>query len=240
MRDQRIIVTGGSSGIGHACARLAVDRGAQVAVIDSLSRPTNFQDEALIVKADVSDESALAAAFREITKQWGMPPTGVINAAGIYRIAESSNLSVMAWNEVISVNLTGSMLVAQASQRAMPSGGSIVLLGSIAAERGDRGEPAAHYAASKGGVTALCRHLAVEWGPLGIRVNAVAPGVIDTPMLRLADDPERLSDYLTSCVPLGRLGQADEVAEACLFLAGTGASYISGAVLAVDGGAGAA
>jgi 3-oxoacyl-[acyl-carrier protein] reductase len=115
-----------------------------------------------------------------------------------------------------------------------------VLLSSIAYSRGDTAEPAAHYAASKGAVVSLTRQLAVEWGTAGIRVNAVAPGVIATPMLRISDDPDRLATYLQTGVPLGRLGTAEEVAAACLFLLGDDAAYVSGAVLPVDGGAGAA
>lgn len=240
MNDQRLVITGGASGIGRAAATLALSRGARVAVIDRESAIGQVPADAISVSADVTDETALGEAFRAATGAWGAAPTAVIHAAGVYRIHESSRLSLEQWDEVISVNLTGSMLVARAAHQALAKGGAIVLLSSIAAERGDRSEPAAHYAASKGGVSALCRQLAVEWGPVGIRVNAVAPGVIDTPMLRLRDDPERMAAYLATGVPLGRLGRAEEVAEACLFLAGPSASYISGAVLAVDGGAGAA
>jgi len=151
-------------------------------------------------------------------------------------------MAVSRWDEVMAINVTGSMLVSQAAARQWAEAGvpgSVVLVSSIAHERGDRDEPGAHYAASKGAVVSLCRQLAVEWGPLGIRVNAVSPGVIDTPMLRLGDDPARMAAYLESAVPLGRLGRADEVAQACWFLASDLASYVSGAVLAVDGGAGA-
>ena len=239
MIGQRIVVTGGASGIGRATAALAQSRGAQVALLDR-RHDSASPSKALCRTVDVTDPSALDRAFADVSDSWGAPPTGVIHAAGVYRIRESAALTLSEWNEVLAVNLTGTLLVAQTAMRALTDGGAIVLLSSIAAERGDRSEPAAHYAASKGGVSALCRQLAVEWGPLGIRVNAVAPGVIDTPMLRLGDDPERMEGYLAGSVPLGRLGRADEVAEACLFLSGPGATYISGAVLAVDGGAGAA
>ena len=233
MTDQRIIVTGAASGIGQATATLALDRGARVALIDREPSPSS-------IRADVSDESDVVRAFEEACDSWGGAPTAVVHAAGIYRIRPTVELSVAEWTDLITVNLTGAMIVARAAARLMSGVGAIVLVSSIAAERGDRHEPAAHYAASKGGVSALCRQLAVEWGPRGIRVNAVAPGVIDTPMLRLGDDPERRDAYLAEAVPLGRLGRAEEVAETCLFLAGPQSSYITGAVIPVDGGAGAA
>ena len=233
MTDQRIIVTGAASGIGRATATLALDRGARVALIDRDPAPSSM-------RADVTDEDDIARAFDEVCRSWGETPTAIVHAAGIYRIGPTIELTVAEWTDMITVNLTGAMIVARAAARLMSGAGAIVLVSSIAAERGDRHEPAAHYAASKGGVSALCRQLAVEWGPRGIRVNAVAPGVIDTPMLRLGDDPERCDAYLAEAVPLGRLGRAEEVAEACLFLAGPQSAYITGAVIPVDGGAGAA
>lgn len=196
---------------------------------------------ALEVAADVTQEDQVDSAIEAACRTWGNPPTAVVHAAGIYQIREAADMSLQEWTHVLTVNLTGSMVVACRAAGAMSQeGGAIVLLSSIAAERGDRQEPAAHYAASKGGVSSLTRQLAVEWGGHGIRVNAVAPGVIETPMLRLADDRAALETYLDASVPLSRLGTADEVAEACLFLAGPASSYITGAVLAVDGGAGAA
>lgn len=240
MTEERILITGAASGIGEATARLALSRGARVALIDRDASAITH-DRAVSALADVTEKPQVEAALEAAYEAWGGPPTAVVHAAGVYRIREATAMSVEEWGEVLAINLTGSMLVASCAARAMEQeGGAIVLLSSIAAERGDRHEPAAHYAASKGGVSSLCRQLAVEWADRGIRVNAVAPGVIATPMLRLADDVAALDDYLSRAVPLGRLGTAEEVAEACLFLAGPSASYITGAVLPVDGGAGAA
>jgi len=233
MTDQRIIITGGASGIGKATAELAEGRGARVALVDRHAMPPDF-------RVDVTDELAVIRAFKQACESWGDGPTAIIHAAGVYRIRPTMELTVDEWSEVLVVNLTGALIVARAAAGVMPEGGSIVLISSIAAERGDRHEPAAHYAASKGGITALARQLAVEWGSRGIRVNAVAPGVIDTPMLRLGDDPDRRDAYLTEAVPLGRLGRPEEVAEVCLFLASPAAAYITGAIIPVDGGAGAA
>ncbi|HEX7246756.1 MAG TPA: SDR family oxidoreductase, partial [Actinomycetota bacterium] len=147
-----------------------------------------------------------------------------------------------AWNEVIDTNLRGTFVVAQEFRRQLRAStptteqASVVNMASTAALVADRGEPAAHYNASKAGVEALTKQLAVEWAHEGVRVNAVAPGVIDTPMLRMMDDPQAGRAYLDARVPLRRLGRADEVAEVVVFLASARASYITGATVVVDGG----
>ena len=245
MSVPRLLVTGAASGIGRAVVRLARAEGAVVAAADrdSASLQAAWAGDALCAEMDVTEPDSVEAGFAAATQEWGAPPTAVVNAAGIYRIAPTVGLDRGSWDEVMAINLTGALLVSQAAARTWSQtgmAGSIVLVSSIASRRGDRDEPAAHYAASKGAVEALCRQLAVEWGPLGVRVNAVAPGVIDTPMLRLGDDPARLAAYLNAGVPLGRLGHASEVAEVCWFLVGEKSSYVSGAVISVDGGAGAA
>lgn len=139
---------------------------------------------------------------------------------------------------MLAVNARGTFVMAQAAGRAMlggTEGGSIVLLTSVASDRGDHFEPGVHYSASKGAVISITRQLAVEWGPRGIRANAVSPGVIDTPMTTLTNHPVEAEAFLGR-VPLRRFGLAAEVAATCLFLAGPHASYITGAVLPVDGG----
>lgn len=245
MTQTRLLVTGAASGIGRAVAQRALNEGAQVAMADRNGAGLRevWGTDALTLEIDVTHAESVAQAFAATREFWGAPPTAVVNAAGVYAVQPATSIERSDWDSVLATNVTGSMLVSQAAAREWLSaglGGSIVLVASIAADRGDRDEPGAHYAASKGAVVSLCRQLAVEWGPHGIRVNAVSPGVIDTPMLRIGDDPDRLATYLASGVPLGRLGRADEVAEVCWFLAGERASYVSGAVISVDGGAGAA
>jgi len=243
---RRIVVTGAASGIGAATVRRATAAGMAVAALDTdrarLAASVTDPD-VLVVGCDVTSPDAVTAAFEQIEAHWGAHPTGLVHSAGVYRIAPATELPADEWRQVIDINVTGSFLMCREfGRRALQVGGpaSAVLVSSIAYRRGDTSEPAAHYAASKGAVVSLTRQLAVEWGKAGIRVNAVAPGVIATPMLRLADDPDRLEAHLQEGVPLGRLGTADEVAAVCLFLLGDDATYVSGAVVPVDGGAGVA
>ena len=241
--DAHLLVTGAASGIGQAVARLAVEAGWDVTAVDRDAErlPPEWTGTAVLPQVcDVTDELGVGRAFDAAADHWGRAPTALVHAAGLYRIEPTTSLPLAEWREVLDVNATGSFVLARELARRTADAeesASIVLLTSIAHERGDTHEPAAHYSASKGAVVSLTRQLAVEWGHLGIRVNAVSPGVIDTPMLRLRDDPDRMAAHLRDGVPLARLGTADEVASACLFLAGDRSSYITGVVLPVDGGA---
>jgi NAD(P)-dependent dehydrogenase (short-subunit alcohol dehydrogenase family) len=228
---RRALVTGGSSGIGAATTRLLAERGAAVAVID--------RELGAHVVADVREAAGVAAAVTAATDMLGGPPDVLVASAGIYRIAPFLELEEPDWNETIDTNLRGVFLVGQAVARALVaarSAGAFVNLASTAALVADAAEPTAHYNASKAGVVALTRQMAIELAPHGIRVNCVCPGVIDTPMLRLMDDPVSGERYLRESVPLGRLGTPDEVARVIAFLASDEASYITGAALPIDGG----
>jgi NAD(P)-dependent dehydrogenase (short-subunit alcohol dehydrogenase family) len=243
---RRALVTGGASGIGRATAELLLERGAAVALLD---REPEAVEEARIamrataaVSADVRDPGAVGAAVRQAAERLGGPADVLVNAAGIYRVCRAADLDETAWNEVIDTNLRGTFVVAQEFTRQLQASppsterACVVNMASTAAMVADPGEPAAHYNASKAGVVALTKQLAVEWAADGVRVNAVAPGVIDTPMLRMMDDPEAGRAYLDARVPLRRLGRAEEVAEVVVFLASARASYITGATVVVDGG----
>jgi meso-butanediol dehydrogenase / (S,S)-butanediol dehydrogenase / diacetyl reductase len=228
---RRALVTGGASGIGAATAALLEERGAQTVTVDIAGGD---------IDADVRDEAAVERAFAEARRLLGGPPDVVVASAGIYRIERLLGITAAEWDEVIETNLRGVFLTGRAAARALAdagSGGAIVNLASIAALVSDASEPTAHYNASKAGVVALTRQMAVELAPHGIRVNCVCPGVIDTPMLRLMDDPVDGERYLRESVPLRRLGTAVEVARAIAFLASDEASYITGVALPIDGGA---
>lgn len=235
----RVLVTGGGSGIGRAVCELAAGTGSAVVALD---RDVSAVDprSATALQVDVTDEASVVAAVSQAVELLGGAPDGVVCAAGVYAIDAATEISADRFLDVLRVNTVGSFLVARECARhlvAEGSHGSIVLLASIAHEQGAVREPGAHYAASKGAIVSLTRQLAVEWAEVGIRVNAVSPGVIRTPMLRLTDDPDATRDYLETGVPLHRLGEAHEVAAACLYLLGDASSYVTGAVLPVDGGA---
>jgi NAD(P)-dependent dehydrogenase (short-subunit alcohol dehydrogenase family) len=229
-----VVVTGAASGIGAAVAALAEADGATVARCDRAYTepiPGHYY-------VDVADFTSTTTTLAAITADWGRAPDALVHAAGIYRVRPAVDLDGDAWDATLSVNARGSFLMARAVAATMieaGTGGAMVLLGSVAAMRGDSVEPAAAYAASKGAVSSLVKQLAVEWAPAGIRVNAVMPGVIDTAMTTIVDDEQACAEFLRT-LPLGRLGTADEVAAACLFLAGPRASYITGVEIAVDGG----
>lgn len=240
---RRALVTGGAGAIGLATARELAAGGARVALLDhsdaALAAATAGA-ELVGVRANVADAAQVAAALGAAVDALGGPVDLLVNAAGVYRIARMLELSEGEWEDVLRTNLRGCWIVARAVARELVAAGrpgSIVNVSSIAGLVADPAEPAAHYDASKAGMIALTRAMAVEWARYGIRANAVCQGVIDTPMLRVMDDPEAGRRYLEQCVPLGRLGRAEEVAHVVAFLASDEASYVTGAMVPIDGGA---
>jgi len=228
---RRAIVTGGLSGIGAATAALLRSRGAAVAVLD------RGPDADIVV--DVRDAESVDAAVAAAAGRLGGPADVLVASAGIYRIAPFLDLEPGEWDDVMATNLRGTYLTGRAFAQALTAAGlpgAIVNLASTASLVGDAAEPTAHYNASKAGVVSLTRQMAIELAPHAIRVNCVCPGVIDTPMLRVMDDPAAGERYLRDSVPLRRLGTAAEVAATIAFLASAEAGYITGAALPIDGG----
>jgi len=236
-------ITGAASGIGAACALRFVREGAHVVGLDLTSGGDDAWTEAagagaLLLEGDVRDEAAAERLVRTATERFGRLDV-VVNAAGIAGGGPVHLVALEDWRRVIDVNLTGTFLVCKYATAAMleSGGGSIVNVASIEGLEGSEGGSA--YNASKGGVVLLTKAMAMDYARRGIRVNAVCPGFVDTPLLRRVFDEMGLGEFkakVADAHQVGRLGRADEIAAAALFLASDDASFVTGHALPVDGG----
>ncbi|ABD08945.1 Short-chain dehydrogenase/reductase SDR [Rhodopseudomonas palustris HaA2] len=235
------LVTGAARGIGLAAVRCFLADGWRVALLDidgdglaatiaHLAAP----ERTLALPCDVSDAGAVARGVGAIATRFGRLDA-VVNNAGIAVFKPLMDTTPEEWQRVLAVNLTGPFLVIQAAVPLLrdSGGGAIVNITSISALRASTLRVA--YGASKAGLAHLTKQCAVELAALGIRVNGVAPGPVETAMAKAVHTPEIRADY-RDAIPLGRYGLEDELAEAIYFLCGDRASYITGQILAVDGG----
>ena len=229
-----VLVTGGNRGIGLACALAFAEQGDRVAITCRSDPPDEVvADGILTVPCDVTSTAQVDSAFEQIQQDLG-PVEVLVANAGITRDALVPRMADDDFGTVLDTNLTGGFRVARCAVRSMMRArwGRIVFISSIAGRIGQTGQ--ANYAASKAGLVGLGRSLAKEFGSRNVTVNVVAPGPIATDMLTALPEDQR-ADYAMS-VPLGRLGEPREVAAVVVFLASDAASYVTGAVIPVDGG----
>ncbi len=230
--SRSVLVTGGNRGIGLAIARAFADAGDKVAITyRSGEPPAGF----LAVKCDITDPEQVEQAYKEIEEQHG-PVEVLIANAGVTKDQLLMRMSEEDFTSVIDTNLTGTFRVVKRANRGMlrAKKGRVVLISSVVGLLGSAGQ--ANYAASKAALVGFARSLARELGSRNITFNVVAPGFVDTDMTKVLTDEQRQN--IVSQVPLGRYAQPEEIAATVRFLASDDASYITGAVIPVDGGLG--
>jgi 3-oxoacyl-[acyl-carrier protein] reductase len=240
LKDKVVIVTGGAAGIGNATARRFAQEGCRVASWDI--HDGEAVAGGLFQKVDVTNAASVAAAVEEVAGRWGAIHV-LVNNAGILRDGQlvkfkegalAATMSDEQFDSVIGVNLRGVFVCTRAvAPRMIEAGGGVILsASSVVALHGNFGQT--NYIAAKAGVIGMTRVWARELGKFHIRVNAVAPGIIATDMTRAI--PEKALQSLVEHTPLGRIGQPEDIANAYVWLASDAASFVTGAVLSVDGG----
>lgn len=235
-------VTGGASGIGAAIVRTLAARGDRVAftywssAAEANALVAELGDKVLAIKSDVTDEGEVAKAFAEAVAKFGQVDHVVANAGGLLERVKCVDMSLDFWHKAMNLNLTSAFLTCREALRHMlPRGsGSVVIMASLAGHDGG-GPGASHYGAAKGALLSYTRALAKEVGPQGIRVNALAPGLIATRFHDQFNTPQGRAAGVER-TPLRREGQPEDVANAVAYLASPAASFITGEVLEINGG----
>jgi NAD(P)-dependent dehydrogenase (short-subunit alcohol dehydrogenase family) len=243
LKDKVAIITGGAglNGLGYATAKRMAAEGARVAILDlARAEPqaaaAKLGYEHLGLVADVTDKAACENAVAEILKQLGKVDI-LVNNAGITQPVKTLDIKGEDYDRILDVSLRGTLYMSQAALPAMKSqhSGSIICISSVSAQRGGGIFGGPHYSAAKAGVLGLAKAMAREFGGEGIRVNCITPGLIETDITqgKLSDDKKA---EIIAGIPLARLGHAQDIAGACVFLASDLAAYCTGITLDVNGG----
>jgi 3-oxoacyl-[acyl-carrier protein] reductase len=242
---RKVLITGGSRGIGRAAALLFARSGADVAISFANNREAAgevrrgveaFGRRCLAYQADMSDKSALDSMVGDILEHWGELDT-LVNNAGIWTYLEMGRMDEAVYRETVAVNIDGVFYITDAVVRGMKEKGRGWII-NVTSTAGVRGEALhSHYAASKGALHALTKSLAVELAPYGIRVNSVAPGWVDTDMSAGSFSEPGFKERVRQSIPLKRIPSAEDIAGPILFLASDLAVHITGEIVNVNGGA---
>jgi len=243
LKDKVAVITGGAgiNGLGFATARQMAAHGARVVILDlaraePAAAATRLGDGHLGVVADVTDKAACEAAIAEVVKVLGRVDV-LVNNAGITQPVKTLDITGADYDRILDVSLRGTLYMSQAALPAMRQqrSGSVICISSVSAQRGGGIFGGPHYSAAKAGVLGLARAMAREFGRDGIRVNCITPGLIETDITqgKLTDAKKA---EIAETIPLARLGRADDVAGACVFLASDLSAYCTGITLDVNGG----
>jgi NAD(P)-dependent dehydrogenase (short-subunit alcohol dehydrogenase family) len=243
LKDKVAVITGGAglNGLGFATARHMAEHGATVVILDlARAEPANAAAKLgaahVGLVADVTDKAACEAAAADVLRRFGRIDV-LVNNAGITQPVKTLEITGADYDRILDVSLRGTLYMSQAAIPAMRAqqSGSIVCISSVSAQRGGGIFGGPHYSAAKAGVLGLARAMAREFGAEGIRINCITPGLIETDITagKLSDEKKA---EINATIPLARLGRADDVAGACVFLASTLSSYCTGITLDVNGG----
>lgn len=243
LKDKVAVITGGAgiNGLGFATARKMAEQGAKVAILDleqanPLAAAASLGPQHLGVIADVTSKQSCEAAAAAVLEHFGRIDI-LVNNAGITQPVKTLEISGSDYDRILDVSLRGTLYMSQVVLPAMlqQNGGSIVCISSVSAQRGGGILGGPHYSAAKAGVLGLARAMAREFGPQGIRINCITPGLIGTDIIKGKLDEERQAE-IADTIPLARLGRPDDIAGACVFLASDLSAYCTGITLDVNGG----